>query len=502
MSSKTSRFWNPLKSIRAKLTFWYSFVLLGALVAFGLIAYTYSREQLIDSLDRSLSNEVKWVKTSIEQQTAKVKPSRKFTLKKKTPPPPPQAGLQAPEQVEAEQTDADDAIWDQIYEHALLNSKKTLIEVTDKKGAVVFRSFTAGEESLMVGDVALNTLQLSTVKTERGENLRVASTATKDIRIYVAYPLAELREVLDNLFSIFLVLIPIALALSIAGGWFLAYESLKPVDAVTRTARQITAQNLDQRIPERGVNDEIGRLISTFNGMIARLHRSFEQIRQFSVDASHELRTPLTIMRGEVELALRHSKDPEEYRRILVSNLEEIVRLSTITENLLTLSKAELGQQEVLSREHFNLREMIGELFEDSEIIALKKEIAIVLEKNEEISLHGDPLRLRQLFLNLIDNAIKYTPERGKVTLSSESVDGFARIQVRDTGIGIPKDEQRKIFDRFYRVDKARSRELGGGGSGLGLTIAKWIAELHRGRIEVESEPGQGSAFSVYLPLG
>jgi len=496
MFSKTSKMLNALKSIRAKLTIWYSFVLLITLVAFGLIAYAYSRQQLIDNLDISLRNEVKWVKNSIEQKAAKLKPSKKFTSKKK---PSPVEELPPPEQPGGETGDSDDEIWNQIYEHALVNSKKTMIEVTDNKGSVVFRSFTVGEESLMVGDVPMNTIGITTIRSERGENLRVASTSTKYIRIYVAYPLAELKEVLDNLFSIFLILIPIALAFSTIGGWFLAYKSLKPVDAVTRTARQITAQNLDQQIPARGVNDEIGRLISTFNEMISRLRHSFEQIRQFSVDASHELRTPLTIMRGEVELALRSSKDPEEYRRILVSNLEEIVRLSAITENLLTLSKADLGQETVLFSEKINLRELLNELYEDSEVIALKKQISIRLEKNEDMSLYGDPLRLRQLMLNLVDNAIKYTPEKGNVTISSERENTFAKIRVVDTGIGIPKEEQRKIFDRFYRVDKGRSREMGG--SGLGLSIAKWIAELHKGRIEVESEVDKGSTFMVFLPL-
>ena len=232
--------------------------------------------------------------------------------------------------------------------------------------------------------------------------------------------------------------------------------------------------------------------------MISRLSESFDQIRQFSIAASHELRTPLTIMRGEVELALRKEKDPAEYRRVLVSNLEELVRLSSIVESLLTMSKADFEQQEV-QYEEVRMKDLLEELYEDCEIIAQKKQIGIELRRNEDVTIIGDRIRLRQLFLNLIDNAIKYTPEQGRVSVSSERRDGFVKVQVQDTGVGIPEAELAKIFDRFYRVDKARSREMGG--SGLGLAIAKWVAELHRGHIEVTSEEGKGTTFTVFLPL-
>jgi two-component system OmpR family sensor kinase len=486
-----------IKSIRARLTFWYSLLLLTTLVAFGLIAYTYSRRQLTDSLDISLSNEVQWVKGFIEPKGAKVKPSKRFATKKKAV----QLSqvIETPEQDTLAMSEADEDIWNQIYEHALLNPKKTLIEVTDKKGAVIFRSFTIGEDSLLIGEAPLNTVQINTVKNERGEDLRVASTSTKINNIYVAYPLAEVREVLDNLFSIFLILIPIALAISIGGGWFFAYSSLRPVDNITKTVQKITAHNLDQQIPEHPVNDEIGRLVSTFNGMIVRLRQSFDQIRQFSLDASHELRTPLTIMRGEVELALRNPKENEEYRRVLASILDEVLRLSTIIENLLTLAKADYVQTEILFKEQVQLDELMAEINEDSEMLALKKNIHVVNVMNEKLIVNGDRLRLRQLLLNLVDNAIKYTPEDGSIFLSLEKENGYAKLTIKDTGIGIPVGEQAKIFDRFYRVDKARSRELGG--SGLGLSIAKWITDIHKGRISVESEIDKGSAFCVLLPL-
>jgi len=221
-------------------------------------------------------------------------------------------------------------------------------------------------------------------------------------------------------------------------------------------------------------------------------------VRQFSADASHELRTPLTIMRGEIELALRNPKNLEEYRAVLESALEEIMRMTAIIDNLLVLAKADQGRYHADFSE-VDLGALVRELYEDSEVLAERKDIRVALRETADIRIVGDRLRLRQLILNLIDNAIKYTPQGGTVTLALGREDGSARIEVSDTGIGIPADEQGKIFDRFYRVDKARSRELGG--SGLGLSIAKWIAELHRGTITVRSSPHEGSTFTVLLPL-
>jgi signal transduction histidine kinase len=232
--------------------------------------------------------------------------------------------------------------------------------------------------------------------------------------------------------------------------------------------------------------------------MIRRLHDSFAQIKQFSGDASHELRTPLTIMRGEIELALRSPKAPEDYRRILASALEEIFRLASIIDNLLLLARADQGTYEV----HFSEVDLVGlahELFEDSEVLAEPKRIRISLKVGEPVMIVGDRVRLRQLCLNLIDNAIKYTPEGGSVTIAVERLDGTALFRVQDTGIGIPPDELGRVFDRFYRVDKARSRDMGG--AGLGLSIARWIAELHRGSIDVKSTIDRGSTFTVTLPL-
>ncbi len=332
--------------------------------------------------------------------------------------------------------------------------------------------------------------------------------------IQVASSLEDVEDALNTLLIILIVTVPSILMIASLGGQFLANKALKPVDRVTQTARMITSKNLNQRIQTLKVKDEISRLIDTFNEMISRLDQSFRQIKQFTTDASHELKTPLTILKGEVEVALRKKRPLHEYEQILESNLEEIDRMSKIVEDLLLLSKADIGEIR-LNREDIHLTRFIGGLTEQMKILAQPKNIRIEISNHQnEIHVLGDTLRMRELFINLIENGIKYTEAGGSIliTLTKETDDSvnpltpkekkaatFAKIIVADTGIGIAKEDQDKIFNRFFRVDKARSREQGG--SGLGLSICKWIVEAHQGEITVESEPGKGSSFIVRLPL-
>ncbi|MDP3016997.1 MAG: ATP-binding protein [Deltaproteobacteria bacterium] len=332
--------------------------------------------------------------------------------------------------------------------------------------------------------------------------------------IQVASSLEDVEDALNTLLIILIVTVPSVLMIASLGGQFLANKALKPVDRVTQTARMITSQNLNQRIQTLKVKDEISRLIDTFNEMISRLDQSFRQIKQFTTDASHELKTPLTILKGEVEVALRKKRPLHEYEQILESNLEEIDRMSKIVEDLLLLSKADIGEIR-LNREDIHLTRFISGLTEQMKILAQPKNIRIEISNHQnEIHVLGDTLRMRELFINLIENGIKYTEAGGSIliTLTKETDDSvnpltpkekkavtFAKIIVADTGIGIAKEDQDKIFNRFFRVDKARSREQGG--SGLGLSICKWIVEAHQGEITVESEPGKGSSFIVRLPL-
>jgi heavy metal sensor kinase len=272
---------------------------------------------------------------------------------------------------------------------------------------------------------------------------------------------------------------------------------LKPVDDIVKTAREIASGNLHRRIPEPKAQDEISNLVKTLNEMIEQIDRSFERMRQFSADVSHELKTPLTIIRGEIELALTSKKSVSALRKTLADILEEVVRLSNMIEDLLMLYKSETGQIK-LDIKKVNIAKLLMELLEDMKILAEKNEVNLKVGRIEEVFVDGDEMKLKQLFLNLIDNAIKYNKKNGVVEINVENQGEFVNISVSDTGIGIPKEELNFIFERFYRVDKARTRASGG--AGLGLSIAKWIAQMHNGRIEVESELGQGSKFTVILP--
>jgi two-component system, OmpR family, sensor kinase len=324
--------------------------------------------------------------------------------------------------------------------------------------------------------------------------------------VQVASSLEDVEDALNTLFLILIIAVPLALMIASLGGQFLANKALRPVDHITQTARVITSQNLNQRIRPLKVKDELSRLIDTFNDMISRLDQSFRQIKQFTADASHELKTPLTILKGEVEVTLRKERAPADYEQTLKSNLEEINRMSQIVEDLLLLSKADIGEVR-LNPEDILVSEVLNEVVIQMKILAHSKKIEIDTFQDDDIYISGDLLRVRELFLNLIENGIKYSEEGGaiRVTLrkvsqpNGEAERAFAEIVVSDNGMGIAREDQERIFDRFYRVDKARSRDQGG--SGLGLSICKWIAEAHQGEIKVESEVGKGSSFIVRLPL-
>ncbi|MBL7999432.1 MAG: HAMP domain-containing protein, partial [Candidatus Kapabacteria bacterium] len=314
----------------------------------------------------------------------------------------------------------------------------------------------------------------------------------------VGYPLTEIQDTLNELFGVFLFGLPVALFISILGGYLLARYSLRPVDVLTHTAHEITAHNLGMRLPAPPVNDEIGRLTDTLNEMIARLESSFAQIRQFTSDASHELRTPLAILMGELELILRRPRTPDDYQQAISSALEEVVRLSKVVESLLDISRAETGQVH-LQLDLMNISKLTEDVCEDLEIIAAEKQIAMKYEIQPFATIVGDQARLHQVLLNVIDNAIKYTREGGSVGVKLWVENTQTLISVSDTGIGIPADDIPHIFDRFYRVDKSRTR-YDVPGTGLGLSIVKWIVEAHKGTITAASTENKGTVITITLP--
>jgi heavy metal sensor kinase len=316
--------------------------------------------------------------------------------------------------------------------------------------------------------------------------------------VQVGTSMESVEQTLNRLLVVVLVTTPLALVVSLAGGWFLAGRALRPVDAMTLAAQRIAAGYLTQRLNVPTSADEIGRLAVTFNTMIAKLETSFRQIRQFSSDASHELRTPLTVMKGETELALRRPREAGDYSVVLESNLEEIDRMTRIVDELLFLSRADMGEVK-MERLPVTLHSLLDDIGRQAALLGQEREIQVVLGAMSSATVLGDELRLRELFLNLVDNAVKYSRSGGTVHVDLMAVSGQARVSISDNGIGISHEDQPKIFDRFYRTDEARAHTKKG--TGLGLAICAWIAESHHGRIDVQSEVGKGSVFTVTLPL-
>jgi heavy metal sensor kinase len=290
--------------------------------------------------------------------------------------------------------------------------------------------------------------------------------------------------------------LPIVVVLVVITGYIVAARALKPVDAMAERAAQITAEHLNERLVIKNPNDELGKLGTAFNATLARLESSFDQLRRFTADASHELRTPLTAIRSVGEVSLHKQGDPKYYRDIIGSMLEETNRLTKLVDSLLTMSRADAGRIQLhlaetglldLARESANLLEVLAE----------EKEQKLSVEGDETLTAMVDRTILRQALVNLIDNAVKYSPVKGEIRVR---VIGNARnveIKVQDNGPGIAPEHRSRIFERFYRVDKARTRAAGG--SGLGLSIAQWAVAVNGGRIDVESTPGKGSSFCICL---
>jgi heavy metal sensor kinase len=315
--------------------------------------------------------------------------------------------------------------------------------------------------------------------------------------IQLATHLRFVRKSLSHFKRNILAVFPIILALGSLGGWILARRSVSPIGYIASKTKTITSKNLSERLTPRGAGDEMDDLIGTINGMIARLESSFKRMAEFTADASHELKTPICAMRGEAEVLLLKERKGEEYQEGLAHFVEQFDRLNQLINDLILLSKSDTSQIE-LKKAPLRLDLLIQDLFHLFQVLAEQKNIALEIGILEEVTVMGDKVRLQQLFTNLIDNAIKYTP-KGFIHVTVERNESAGLVKIKDTGIGIPKEEQEKIFRRFYRVDKSRSKETGG--VGLGLSIAEWIVHAHRGKIEVKSQLNQGSTFTVYIPL-
>jgi heavy metal sensor kinase len=292
--------------------------------------------------------------------------------------------------------------------------------------------------------------------------------------------------------------LPVAVVVAVAGGFVLVRRALDPVERIARKAEEITQHSLSERLPVVQSGDEIERLSVSLNHMISRLEDAIRGSKQFVADASHELRTPLTVTRGELEALAQDAQLRPETRETLGSVLEEVERLGEIVESLFALSRLDAGEahSEWL---RFDLAELAATTAEQMSLLATDKNVSVVCDSSPGVTVAGDRARLKQVIVNLLDNAIKYTPAGGQVRLSVRREEGFAVLEVADDGIGIPAEALPHVFKRFYRVDVSRSREQGG--AGLGLAIVKSICAAHGAEVEVFSAPGQGSRFRVRQPL-
>ncbi len=460
-------------SIRVRLTIWYGGGLALIMLLFATALYVVMARALEDQIDRSLEEAAVAASQSLEEHRF-----GPFLLL--------------------------DDLAQAFPELALLDK---FFQIFGPQGQVTLQSANIKTRNIPLSQTALqSSLQgravFETVRFRDEIPIRLLSYPIRHGQnlvniLRVGMSLQPEKEMLARLVFVLLIGSPLAVVVSVLGGWFLAGRALRPVDDITLTAQRIAGGDLTQRI-EITSKDEIGRLASTFNNMIGRLEASIRQIRQFSADASHELRTPLTITKGETELALRKPRSPEVYREALESNLEEIDRMSRIVEELMFLSRADLGEVHVAS-DPVQLDTLVQEIQMQAMVLGKEQQIATTLGQVEPLRVSGDEWRLRELILNVVDNAVKYSLPRGTVELGLTQDRGMARVTVQDHGIGMTPEEQRLVFDRFYRTDAARAHAQKG--TGLGLSICKWIAEAHHGTIEVTSTFGQGSRFTISLPL-
>ena len=327
---------------------------------------------------------------------------------------------------------------------------------------------------------------------------RTASIRGTAVILRVARSEDALRTQLSEILTVLVVGLPIVAVLAGLGGYALARRALSPIDHLASEARRITADRLHQRLSVLNERDEIGRLTTVINETFARLEASFDKLRRFTADASHELRTPLAVIRGIGEVGLGETRSPAEYKEAIGSMLEEVDRLTTLVDSLLRLSHGDAGTVRI-AREPVDLGQLARDVMSSLSILAEERNQRIAVDETDRVVASVDRLVLREAITNLLDNAIKYGPPDSAIDIRVRREGDHGIVEVADRGPGIPPSQRDRIFDRFFRLDEARSRASGG--TGLGLSIAKWAVEVHGGRIVVDENPAGGSLFRIFVPL-
>jgi two-component system, OmpR family, heavy metal sensor histidine kinase CusS len=453
-------------SIRWRLTLWYGVVLSAILVGFSATVYALMRHHLLALTDAALAEEL----ADLASDVSRCKGPESF---------PRELGLRYASH--------------DGYE----------FQVCTRQGTVLFRSDGLGPAGLprFIPEASAGSRAHASRMLSRLGHGRLAWRALAGpggpLVVQVAVSLAPNDQALRELLTALFLTGPLAVAGTLGGGYLLARKALAPVDRMVATAQQITSTHLDRRLTTPNPRDELGRLADTFNDMIARLQRSFDEIRRFTADAAHELRTPLASMRTQAEVALQSPRSADRDERVLEDLLEEIERLTRLVKQLLFLCRED-ARVAPGSLSPVQLDEIVRDVASHMQILARAKGLDLEMADITSCSGYGEADRLRQLFFNLLDNAIKYTPSGGRIRVSGECANGRLRFVVRDTGVGIPAEHLPRVFDRFYRVDPARSSELDG--TGLGLSICRAISEAHHGWLEIESVLGGGTAVTFTMP--
>lgn len=378
------------------------------------------------------------------------------------------------------------------------------VEVLSPEGAVLYRNDRLGNRALGgppfagegVGGYSVRSGQIGGGTRVRMVS-RVHSLDGRRLLIRLGHSEEPLWSRLSEMLIASLLVLPLVLGAAGFAGYGLARRALAPIEQMARRAQEITPQRLHERLPNDDTDDELGQLARVFNAMLARLEQAFEQLRRFTSDASHELRTPLAAIRSVGEVGLQKDGSRSEYRDIIGSMLEEVNRLTSLVDNLLTISRADGGSLE-LQRTHIAMMGLAREAAMLFEILAEEKSLTLVLEGDESLSVNGDRLFLRQALVNVLHNAVKYSPIGGTIAIRVRESASEVTVEIEDSGPGVPLEDRAKIFDRFYRVDRARWRESGG--AGLGLSIAKWVVDAHGGSIVLDDTPKPGCLLRIRLP--
>ena len=458
-------------SIRTRLTLWYSGLLLVILVALGALSYSWLRRTVHQDLDASLLA----VARAIQDTGAPDRPENEVDALLRE--------MLGPE------------LYDKFFR--LLDPEGRPHPFGSRPRADALPLSAAARARATRGESTLETVAGPGAEPLRVFTMPLVRAGRVVDIVQVGTSVRRAEALLDRYLQALLVLIPLGVGLAALGGAVIARVALRPVDEMTRTARRITAEDLSRRVVRPGTGDEMERLAETLNGMLARLEAAFAQTRRFAADAAHELRTPLAALRGGVEVALRAERTPGEYRRVLASSLEEVERLIRLAEDLLLLSRSSVGPDG--TRAGVDLEPLLLDVFDVGARLGQAAGVSVRTDALAPATVRGDATALRRALLNLVENAIKYTPPGGKVELGLTTGDGMAAITVSDTGIGLDPADADRIFEPFVRLDAARARDTGG--AGRGLAIARSIAVTHGGTLTVESRPGAGSRFVLRLPL-